>query len=54
MGRFDLTDRQWERLEPLLRLTMLAAEADAFDSGEFSTQEWIELASRRVQGRPLH
>jgi hypothetical protein len=46
--------RDAERLEPLLRLTMLAAEADAFDSGEFSTQEWIELASRRVQGGPLH
>ncbi len=33
-----------ERLDPLLRLTLTQAEADAFDSGEISTREWMALA----------
>jgi hypothetical protein len=33
-----------ERLDPLLRLTLAQAEADAFDSGELSTREWLEVA----------
>ena len=33
-----------ERLDPLLRLTLTQAEADAFDSGELSTRAWLELA----------
>ncbi|MEP7380860.1 MAG: hypothetical protein ABI910_04195 [Gemmatimonadota bacterium] len=33
-----------ERLDPLLRLVLTQAESDAFESGEFSTQEWLELA----------
>lgn len=38
-----------ERLDPLLRLTLVQAEADAFDSGELSTREWLALA-----GGPSH
>jgi len=38
--RFDAP----ERLDPLLRLALTQAESDAFDSGEFSTQEWLQLA----------
>lgn len=33
-----------ERLDPLLRLVQVAAEGDAFDSGEFSTERWMQLA----------
>ncbi|MCC6931102.1 MAG: hypothetical protein IT359_19075 [Gemmatimonadaceae bacterium] len=33
-----------ERLDPLLRLTLTQAEADAFDSGELSTRGWLDLA----------
>lgn len=33
-----------ERLDPLLRLTLTQAEADAFDSGELSTREWLAIA----------
>jgi hypothetical protein len=33
-----------ERLDPLLRLALAQAEADAFDSGELSTREWLTLA----------
>lgn len=38
-ARFD----EPERLDPLLRLALTQAESDAFDSGEFSTQEWLQL-----------
>jgi hypothetical protein len=43
-----------ERLEPLLRQTMLPVEGDAFDSGAFTTRGWIEHASARVKGGPLY
>ena len=33
-----------ERLDPLLRLSLTQAEADAFDSGELSTRDWLALA----------
>lgn len=33
-----------ERLDPFLRLTLTQAEADAFDSGELSTREWMAMA----------
>lgn len=33
-----------ERLDPLLRLSLTQAEADAFDSGELSTREWMAMA----------
>ena len=33
-----------ERLDPLLRLTLTPAEADAFDSGVISTREWMAMA----------
>lgn len=33
-----------ERLDPLLRLTLTQAEADAFDSGELSTRDWMAMA----------
>lgn len=46
--------RHAERLEPLLRLSMLPAEDDAFDGDDFTTQEWIEHASARVKGGPLY
>lgn len=39
-ARFDAP----ERLDTLLRLALTQAESDAFDSGEFSTQEWLQLA----------
>ena len=39
-GRFETP----ERLDPLLRLTLTQAEADAFDSGELSTREWLAMA----------
>ena len=32
------------RLDPLLRLSLTQAEADAFDSGEISTKEWLAQA----------
>ncbi len=35
-----------DRLDPLLRLTLTQAEADAFDSGEVSTREWLAQARR--------
>jgi hypothetical protein len=42
-----------ERLDPLLRLTLSPAEEDAFDSGEFSTAEWVELASGKPRAQVL-
>lgn len=33
------------KLDPLVRLTMFPAECDAFDSGEYSSREWLRLAS---------
>lgn len=35
---------QPDRLDPLLRLSLTQAEADAFDSGEISTREWLAQA----------
>jgi hypothetical protein len=46
-------EKDAERLEPLIRLTMLPAETDAFDSGDFTTRDWIEHASARVPGGPV-
>jgi len=49
--RFAWTrERDAERLDPLLRLTLTAAELDRFDSGEVGTRAWIEEASRDVRG----
>ena len=49
--RFDFArPRDAERLDPLLRLTLTAAETDRFDSGEVGTLEWMEAASRDVAG----
>jgi hypothetical protein len=42
-----------ERLDPLLRLTLCPAEEEAFDSGEFSTPEWVELASGKPRAKAL-
>jgi len=42
-----------ERLDPLLRLTLTPAESDAFDSGEFSTRAWMELARGDAAPRSL-
>jgi hypothetical protein len=42
-----------ERLDPLLRLTLTPAEEDAFDSGEYSTAEWVELASGKPRALAL-
>lgn len=50
VDRHEDVDIEWnafdipERLDPLLRLTLTQAEADAFDSGEFSTREWMAMA----------
>jgi hypothetical protein len=46
--------RDAERLDPLIRLGMLAAETDAFESGVFSTRDWLEHAGAHVRGGPLH
>lgn len=49
-GGLEDADIEWttfdtpERLDPLLRLTLTQAEADAFDSGELSTREWMTMA----------
>jgi hypothetical protein len=37
--------RRPERLDPLLRLALHAAEADAFESGEWTTRAWLTLAA---------
>ena len=42
-----------ERLDPLLRMTLSPAEEDAFDSGGFSTAEWVELASGKPRAHAL-
>ncbi|MBC7895837.1 MAG: hypothetical protein H7066_10500 [Cytophagaceae bacterium] len=47
-------DRDAERLEPLIRLSMLPAELDAFDDSGLSTRAWLELASARLPGGVLH
>lgn len=42
-----------DTLDPLIRQTMLPAEADAFDSGSYTTRQWIELASAQCGTGPL-
>jgi hypothetical protein len=42
-----------ERLDPLLCLSLSPVEIDAFDSGEFSTPEWVELASGQPHAQAL-
>ncbi|MEO6445933.1 MAG: hypothetical protein ABIZ91_20430 [Gemmatimonadaceae bacterium] len=52
-------DIDWDRLEtpavldPLLRLLLTQSEADAFDSGELSTREWLDVARQRSQPSDL-
>ena len=45
--------RDAERLDPLLRLTLTAAETDRFDSGSVGSAEWLAEASRRYRGGAL-
>ena len=47
-------DGDVERLEPLIRLSMLPAELDAFDDSGLSTRAWLQLASARLRGGILH
>jgi hypothetical protein len=47
-------ERDAERLDPLLRLTLTAAELDRFDSGEVGTRAWLEEASRDLPGGAVH
>lgn len=47
-------DGDVERLEPLIRLSMLPAELDAFDDSGLSTRAWLQLASARLPGGVLH
>jgi hypothetical protein len=42
-----------ERLDLLLRQTLLPVEVEAFDSGEFSTEEWVGLASAKSAAQTL-
>jgi hypothetical protein len=45
--RFDWErDRDAERLDPLIRATLLSGEEDRFDSGEVTTKDWLTEASR--------
>ena len=46
--------REAERLDPLIRLSMLPAEMDAFDDSGLSTRDWLELVSKRLPGGILH
>jgi len=46
--------RDAERLDPLLRLTLTAAETDRFDSGRVGSADWLAEASRRDRGGALH
>ncbi len=39
-----------QRLEPLVRLSLSAAESDAFDGGGFSSREWLGLSSADSDG----
>ena len=42
-----------EKLDPLLRLSLTPAEGDAFDSGDYTTAQWVELASGVPRARAL-
>jgi len=44
---------QPERLDPLLRLALVQSEADAFDSGDVSTREWLALARGEKESHSL-
>ncbi|MCC6316641.1 MAG: hypothetical protein IT361_03030 [Gemmatimonadaceae bacterium] len=43
-------DKDAERLDPLIRLSMLPAELDAFDESGLSTRQWVQRASARLAG----
>ena len=45
---------EFARLDELLELMLLPAEADYFDSGYVSGQEWIELASKNSGATNFH
>jgi hypothetical protein len=40
-------------LDPLIRMTLLPAEADAYDGGAYSTREWLHLSAADFHAGPV-